>query len=155
MDPGKVAANRGVPRNKKPLQNICYRFEERKDGDATVYTMLWQYQRDLNKRGSWNFHGRVTEAEIMARIGPRGWQKFRGNKQREFIIQRREDGRNVPKKKPVAKVPSRYVVKLGPEEADLHTAMRATELFDGGLAWVDTAGVPHIAAPGTWSKETK
>ena len=97
MEPGKVAANRGVPRNKKPLQNICYRFEERREGETVVYTMLWGYERELNAHGVWNWHGRVTEDEIKKRIGPKSWQKFRQGR-RDFTIQRRVDGRNVPKK---------------------------------------------------------
>lgn len=94
-DRGKTFANRGVERNKKPLQNILYRFEEHKKDGITYYIMLWGHERDLNKNGSWNFHGKVSEDEIKARIGVNGWAKFRQGK-RDFIKHRRIDGRNIP-----------------------------------------------------------
>jgi hypothetical protein len=47
----------------------------------------------------------------------------------------------------------RYIVNLGPDEADEHSAMKAEEQPDGSLFWWDTAGIPHTAPPGAWRKE--
>jgi isocitrate lyase len=85
-------ANRGVPRNKKPLQNILYKFEER----GGKFFMLWAYERHHNTTGgAWNFHGSVTEEEIKARLTVNQWSKFRQGV-RTFVHQRRIGGRNVP-----------------------------------------------------------
>jgi hypothetical protein len=96
MERGKVFANRGVARNKKPLQNICYRIEEMTSPEGeTVYHLYWGYERELNRRGTWSFHGRVTIDDIKKRLGSQ-WAKFRQGR-RQFIVQRRIDGRNIPK----------------------------------------------------------
>lgn len=95
MSPGKVAANRGVPRNKKPLQNKVYRFEERVIEGKVTYFLLWGYERDINQGQSWNFHGSVTSEEIRERLSDKQWSKFRQGT-RDFIIQRRVDKHNVP-----------------------------------------------------------
>ncbi len=88
----KVHANRGAPRNKKPLQNIVYKFEKGRDGG---FCMLWGYERDLNRGRSWNFHGAVTREQIRARLTSRQWLKFLHGA-RTFVHQRRVDGRNIP-----------------------------------------------------------
>lgn len=94
MTPGKVAANRGVARNKKPLQNLLYRFEAGKEAGA--WAMYWAYERDLNRGGMWSFHGPIHEDEVRKRLTPKQWSKFRQG-ERSFVRQRRVDGRNVPK----------------------------------------------------------
>lgn len=90
---GKFAANRGVPRNKRPLQNIAYKFTDAPSGG---YHMRWAYERQLNKYGVWNFHGAVTVDEIKAILSVNQWSKFRQGV-RQFTVQRRVDGRNIPK----------------------------------------------------------
>ena len=46
-----------------------------------------------------------------------------------------------------------YIVMLGPDECDEYTAHNHKENEDGSLAWMDSAGIPHIADKGTWRKE--
>lgn len=94
MTPGKVAANRGVARNKKPLQNILYRIDEGKVAGSWV--LYWAYERDFNRGGIWNFHGTVLEEDVRKRLTPKQWSQFRQGV-RSFVRQRRVDGRNVPK----------------------------------------------------------
>jgi len=84
-------ANRGVARNKRPLQNILLKIEER----AGKFCLLWAFEREHHCNGSWNFHGAVTEEQIKARLSPRQWSKFRQG-ERTFVRQRRVDGRNIP-----------------------------------------------------------
>jgi hypothetical protein len=48
----------------------------------------------------------------------------------------------------------RYIVMLGPREEDEHVGRNAIELEDGSLDWCDTAGVRHVAPPGSWKIET-
>lgn len=93
MKPGKIVANRGVPRNKTPLQNIVYHFYEMRGGG---FSMSWVHERDYNRGCSMYFHGAVTEEEIRKRLTPNQWSKFRQG-ERHFIRQRRIDGRNIPK----------------------------------------------------------
>lgn len=109
MENYKVIINRGVERNKKPLQNIVYKIELYKfdplpDDYAPymfknegVISLCWQYERDLNKFGSWNFHGYITPDQLKERIGAKQWQKFCEGK-RQFTVQRRVDGKNVKRK---------------------------------------------------------
>ena len=47
----------------------------------------------------------------------------------------------------------KYIVRLGPDEADEYTAHKAVEQSDGSLQWIDTAGVPHVAPPGSWFRQ--
>lgn len=102
MERGKIIANRGVERNKKPLQNLLYWFEDGRPDEAgnPTYNMLWAYERDYNRQsgGSKNFHGQVTLEQIKARLTASQWSKFRQGV-RHFVKQRRVDGKNVPKKK--------------------------------------------------------
>lgn len=84
-------ANRGVARNKRPLQNILYKFEPYVDR----FVMLWSHERDFNRDGTWNHHGTVTEDDIKSRLTPNQWSKFRQGV-RQFVKQRRVDGRNIP-----------------------------------------------------------
>lgn len=104
---GKVYANRGVERNKKPLHNIVYKVEVsqlKNDVDKTDYEkfkfkdlgyliLLWKYEG-----GDANFyHGLIEPDKLKLFIGEKQWSKFCQGK-REFIVQRRIDGRNIPKK---------------------------------------------------------
>jgi len=103
-------ANRGVERNKKPLKNALYKFEVKplKEGlpeeqvkeyeqykfkDQGYIVMLWSMQG----WDYWNWHGFVTSDEVKKYIGDKQWGKFCQGK-REFIVQRRVDKHNVPKK---------------------------------------------------------
>jgi hypothetical protein len=98
MEPGKIHANRGVARNKRPLQNILYWFSEAAaEGGAERFVLHWAYERDYNQHPVKNFHGTVTLEYIKSRLTPNQWAKFRQG-QREFVKQRRVDGKNVPKK---------------------------------------------------------
>ena len=78
------------------MQNLRYRIEERQNEGIITYTLLWGYERDLNKGRSWNFHGQVTEDEIKTLLGGQ-WSKFRQDR-RDFTIQRRIDKHNIPPK---------------------------------------------------------
>lgn len=119
MAENKYYANRGVERNKKPLQNIVYmielsqlekvkpeKLEEEKERYAKYkfkelgYLVLnWQYEKDLNKpRSHWNWHGFITPEDLKKKLGDKQWAKFCQGK-REFIIQRRVDGKNIKKVK--------------------------------------------------------
>ncbi|MEK6828511.1 MAG: hypothetical protein AABY15_00060 [Nanoarchaeota archaeon] len=113
----KVHANRGVERNKKPLQNIVYKIEVSKNPDNLseeekknyekyrfkeegYLVLLWKLQKEFNKDGgrSMNWHGFITPDDLKERLGQKQWAKFCSGK-REFIIQRRADGKNVKKVK--------------------------------------------------------
>jgi hypothetical protein len=117
MGKSKYFANVGVERNKRPLQNIVYFITDRDCHGNQVYCLYWAYERDLNssggtdgRGGGMNFHGGVTEEQIRARLTPKQWSKFRQG-ERNFVKQRRVDGRNV-KKKPA---PAPVAVPENPE----------------------------------------
>ena len=100
MEPGKVHANRGVERNKKPLQNVLYWLSDApaaEDGTER-FVLHWAYERDYNRHPTKNFHGTVTAADMKARLTPNQWAKFRQG-ERVFVRQRRVDGKNVKKEK--------------------------------------------------------
>lgn len=99
MERGKIVANRGVARNKKPLQNLCYKVEEKPSPEGVIYFLFWGYEREMNRGLPWSFHGSVTLDEIKKRLSPNQWGKFRQGI-REFTVQRRVDGHNRPLKKP-------------------------------------------------------
>ncbi len=104
----KYFANRGVERNKNPLKNIIYKIEIsqlKPDVDSTQYEqykfkelgyicLYWSHEGD-----DLNFsHGFITPDDLKQRIGEKQWSKFCQGK-REFIIQRRIDGKNIKKNK--------------------------------------------------------
>jgi len=107
MKTDKSYANRGVARNKRPLKNIVYEVSISQllpDTDSTQYeqyrfkeegyiVMYWYYQTPDPLK---NWHGFITPTDLKALIGPEQWRKFIEGK-RTFIIQRREDGKNLPK----------------------------------------------------------
>jgi len=104
---GKVYANHGVARNKKPLHNIIYTVELsqlKNDVDKTDYEkfkfkdlgyliLLWKYE---GKNSVQYYHGLIEPDKLKLLIGgEKQWSKFCQGK-REFIIQRRIDGKNTP-----------------------------------------------------------
>ena len=86
----KYFANKGVKRNKKPLQNIIYKVEEIKSD----YILSWQYEKDYNKFNIFNWHGPITSEELKILLGQEQWGKFTQGKRR-FISQRRINGKNI------------------------------------------------------------
>jgi len=100
----KSYANRGVPRNKKPLKNIVYRielsqlksdinkedYEKYKFKDLGYLVLYWNYEE---KNPMNNFHGFITIEELKNLIGIKQYAKFCQGK-REFICQRRINGKN-------------------------------------------------------------
>lgn len=105
----KYFANRGVKRNKTPLSNIIYKieisqlkddmditqFEKFKFKDLGYLTLLWTKSKaDKNGEFQWNWHGFITIDELKERIGENQYCKFCQGK-REFIIQRRINGKNI------------------------------------------------------------
>lgn len=103
----KYYANKGVERNKKPLKNIVYEIELSQlklDTDKTQYekykfkelgylVLLWWYEQ---KNPTKNWHGFITPDYLKELLGVKQYAKFCQGK-RNFIIQRRIDGKNIPK----------------------------------------------------------
>lgn len=111
----KYFANRGVERNKTPLQNIVIVIEVkqlRKDvSEETKLTyakymfkdlgyITWSSgrEREYNKNGLIRWHGFITPEDLKEKLGEKQWPKFCQGK-RHFVIQRRIDGKNIPVKK--------------------------------------------------------
>lgn len=108
MDKGKYYANRGVARNKTPLKNIVYlvevsqlkdttdksQYEQYKFKDLGYLVLFWCYDTKY-ERENIKWHGFVTPDDLKKRIGNTQWSKFCQGK-REFVIQRRIDGNNIP-----------------------------------------------------------
>ena len=106
----KAIKNRGIERNKKPLQNIVYKVElaQLKEGtdperyksylfkDLGYLVLNWNYQKDYNKHNCMNWHGFITPEVLKEKLGDKQWAKFCSGK-REFVVQRREDGKNKKK----------------------------------------------------------
>lgn len=100
----KIHANKGVPRNKKPLRNTIYTVtlnQLKADSDKDRYakymfkdkgyiTLAWELQ---GSHGTRNWHGFVTPEDLKSIIGEEQWRKFCQGK-REFTIQRRVNGKN-------------------------------------------------------------
>lgn len=132
MDIGKVFANAGVERNKSPLKNKIYevdivqlksdsnpeQYEQYRFKDQGYLVMSWGYE---GKREPKYYHGFVTPEELRLRIGEKQYCKFCQGK-RSFIVQRRENGRNVPKvKKPKLYVPKgKTIILYDIETGGLH-----------------------------------
>lgn len=111
MEIGKFFANRGVERNKRPLKNIVYEIElsqlealceiekleyqKYKFRNLGYLGLYWWYEEKDPCRC---FHGFVTPESLRKRIGEKQWNKFCQGK-RTFVIQRRINGRNIPKEK--------------------------------------------------------
>ncbi len=109
MADDKYFANRGLPRNKKPIRNIVYeielsqleklkpeekiKYEQYKFKEEGYLILYWWHEaKDPIK----NWHGFVTPSELKERIGEKQWGKFCSGK-RTFILQRRVDGKNIQK----------------------------------------------------------
>lgn len=104
----KYFANKGVPRHKKPLNNIVYeielsqlkniddktKYEQYKFKDEGYLVLFWWYEE---KNPIKNWHGFITVDELKEKIGKAQYSKFCQGK-RTFIIQRRIDGKNISKK---------------------------------------------------------
>ena len=103
----KYFANRGVNRTKSPIANIRYKieiiselknktnekdYEKYKFKDLGYLTLLW----NKSKSEIWSWHGFITVEELKDKIGTKQYSKFCQGK-REFIIQRRIDGKNTKK----------------------------------------------------------
>ena len=112
MDKGKIYANKGVARNKKPLQNIVIvvelnalkenvkdkaSFDKYKFKDLGYITCFSGLEKDYNRDIGISWLGFLTPDELKLRLGDKQWTKFCNGK-RKFIIQRRVDGKNVKKK---------------------------------------------------------
>lgn len=100
-DKGKIFANRGIPRNKKPLQNIIFWITEHDVepnlGKDVEYYLEWQYEKLYKRYPMKNFSGRIELDYLRKFLSEKQWMKFR-NGEREFIIQRRINGKNIPPK---------------------------------------------------------
>lgn len=98
----KRYANLNIKRNKKPLQNIHYKVELIKSDNITLinrvdqfkdlgYIMLyWRY----GKMSMWNMHGIISPDVLKSKLTEKQWKKFCEG-ERNFIIQRRVDGKNI------------------------------------------------------------
>lgn len=103
----KKFANKGVPRNKKPLKNIVYeielsqlkkiddktKYEQYKFKDEGYLVLHWWYEE---KRPIKNWHGFITVDELKEKIGAKQYSEFCQGK-RTFVIQRRVEGKNISK----------------------------------------------------------
>jgi hypothetical protein len=103
-------ANRGVERNKTPLKNIIYtveivslknpedseKYQKYMFKDLGYLSLLWCYDTKYERECK-NMHGLITPDELKQRIGEKQWSKFCQGK-REFVIQRRIDGKKKKKK---------------------------------------------------------
>lgn len=105
----KYFANRGVKRNKMPIANLIYKievvqlkdktnttdYEKYKFKDLGYLTMSWtKHKAEKNGDFLFNWHGFITVDELKEMIGEKQYSKFCQGK-REFIIQRRIDGKNI------------------------------------------------------------
>lgn len=100
----KYFANKGVKRNKRPLQNIKYKielttltegfepskYEKYKFKDLGVMNLYWTFE----KEDFWCWHGLITIDQLKELIGQKQYGKFCQGK-REFIIQRRINKKNL------------------------------------------------------------
>lgn len=108
----KYFANRGVERNKHPIANIVYKieisqlqnvvdktgYEKYKFKDLGYLYLYWTKNKATKGEFNWYGHGFITIEELKSRIGEKQYCKFCQGK-REFIIQRRINGRNIAKNK--------------------------------------------------------
>lgn len=102
----KYFANKGLARNKKPLANRVYTIDvvdnEKLRADLSYDKYKFKelgYLSFSSKMQGSNigfFHGFITVSDLKNIIGERQYSKFCNGK-REFIIQRRVNGKNIPK----------------------------------------------------------
>jgi hypothetical protein len=101
----KYFANKGLNRNKSPIANIRYKIEileklqegtnlkdykQYKFKDKGYLVLYW----NKSKKGLRSSHGFITIDELKTKIGTKQYSKFCQGK-REFIIQRRINGKNI------------------------------------------------------------
>ena len=112
MEKDKIIANQGIERNKKPLKNIIYQIEiikelkgKAKDNpdydkfkfkDEGYMSYLWWYEQKNALVMIKSFGGFITVDKLKELIGEKQYAKFCQGK-RQFIIQRRENGKNKKK----------------------------------------------------------
>jgi len=106
----KEFANKGVKRNKTPLQNIVIeirvgKFKEDNYSDIVKFLekykykdlgyLVWfsDYKKDYNGVYCRFCHGYITPEELKEKLGVKQWMKFCNGK-RKFIIQRRVNHKN-------------------------------------------------------------
>jgi hypothetical protein len=105
----KFHANYGIPRNKKPLQNLLIEVEivslkqeilDEKEFDYESYKfkdlgyLTWSSGYEIKGYTGWQ--GFITPADLKEKLGPEQWKKFCEGK-RKFIIPRRINGKNIKK----------------------------------------------------------
>ena len=111
MNPyGKIVANKGVERNKRPLPNLVYKvdfippynapdMEKYKFKDEGYILLHYTDESELRERKAlWRRHGYITPEDLKKKFGEKQWAKFCQGK-RQFIIQRRINGKNIKKVK--------------------------------------------------------
>lgn len=118
--------NRGVERNKKPLQNIHYKvtvhdidldvlsqnltadsvneFLEKYQITTDKYIRVYSSLNSPAKRGAWGWNSRRTVSFMKEILTQKQWQKFmrkvgQGETEYVFTVQRRVNGKNVSKTK--------------------------------------------------------
>lgn len=110
MEIEKVHKNRGIERNKKPLKNIVYyidvmkelknggnddsKYDQYKFKDEGYLIFHWWYE-EKNPIKHWA--GFITPEKLKEKLGEKQWSKFCGEGKREFVIQRRINGKNIKK----------------------------------------------------------
>lgn len=108
----KYYANKGVERNKTPLKNIIYDVVIKSPNDFVEGTDMSNYEKYLFKDKGYlslyyhydekkykplkYWHGFITPEDLQTLLGVKQWSKFCQGK-RNFIIQRRIDGKNISK----------------------------------------------------------
>lgn len=107
----KEFANKGVKRNKTPLQNIVIivhvgkvkeeacpdmlkALEVYKFKDIGHLTWSSDYEKDYDGVSCRFYHGFITPEELKEKLGVKQWMKFCNGK-RKFIIQRRINHNNI------------------------------------------------------------
>ncbi len=112
MNTGKQYANKGVERNKKPLENIVYKitvsnksaynfekFQPYNFKELGYLILFWQYEKQYNEEPTvMNWHGLIAPDELKKRLSKKQWDNFCQG-ERIFIIQRRIDWKNIKKEK--------------------------------------------------------
>jgi hypothetical protein len=97
----KFYANKGVKRNKKPLQNIVYKvklvdknlFDNYQDcifKESYLIELKWKYERE----SLFNFHGIIHPNLLKEKLTQKQWNKFCQG-ETTFIIQRRINKNNI------------------------------------------------------------
>lgn len=111
MNKDKYFANKGLKRNKKPLQNkiifvhvgiskenaseeMLKSMEMYKFKDIGYLTWSSAYEKLYHKHSVKFYHGFITSENLKLKLGEKQWNKFCNGK-REFIVQRRFNHKNI------------------------------------------------------------